>query len=128
MKVQIQQTVEMPVWLYYADVDRLINLDTRAQLAVVSGPFGNGPLPAGQYTLGPAIDIDPTAPENAPFMDGEGNAWFAKLTPTFDTDRSGFGVHPDGNVPGTLGCIGILRDDTTEIRKMFDRYGVLYVV
>lgn len=40
------------------------------------------------------------------------NGWFIPLTPTFSTNRTGFGIHPDGNLPGTKGCIGLQNSDT----------------
>jgi len=46
-------------------------------------------------------------PENDPYTDKSGFGWFARLIPQFETERSGFGIHPDGNVPGTRGCIGL---------------------
>ncbi len=35
------------------------------------------------------------------------NRWFIPIEPQFTTSRDGFGIHPDGNVPGTKGCIGL---------------------
>lgn len=128
MKVQIQQTVEMPVWFYSRGTKELINLDTRSTVEAKSGPFGKGALPPGQYTVEPAKDLDPKDERNKPYRDKLGNAWFARLVPTFETFRAGFGVHPDGNVPGTEGCIGIVAANTLDWRRQFERYGVLYVV
>lgn len=36
--------------------------------------------------------------------------------------RYGLGIHPDGNVPGTEGCIGLLDSDTSDFRGMLDGY------
>lgn len=42
--------------------------------------------------------------------------WVAKLTPQFNTDRTGLLIHPDGNKEGTRGCIGISKkEDDTEV-------------
>lgn len=96
--------------------------------AAVSGPFGKGAAPRGSYRIGPAMAIDPKVESNKGFMDPKGNAWFAPILPDFETDRTGLGIHPDGNVPGTLGCIGIQLEDTTLIRDALKRGGLLYVV
>jgi len=42
---------------------------------------------------------------------GKEFAWVAKLTPQFETDRTGFLIHPDGNKEGTTGCIGISKKE-----------------
>jgi hypothetical protein len=78
-----------------------------------SGPHGKGPAPKGMYQV-----AKPTAlirEGNAAYTDAAGNTWFAGIKPTFPTTRSSFGIHPDGNVPGTLGCIGITEPDTKEV-------------
>lgn len=73
----------------------------------ITGPHGKGALPIGDYTI---------AIRNA--VEGNGlkisyenalteNRWFIPIKPQFNTSRDGFGIHPDGNIPGTLGCIGI---------------------
>ena len=33
--------------------------------------------------------------------------WALELQPQFDTPRTQLLIHADGNVPGTLGCIGL---------------------
>ena len=71
-----------------------------------SGPWGEGPLQNGVYTLGELMTV-PASLSNGAYCDGSGNCWFQKLYPQFNTDRTGLGIHPDGNIPGTLGCIGI---------------------
>lgn len=78
-----------------------------------SGPWGKGPLPCGKYLVEKpvALDVEP----ESPYSDGLGFAWFARLLPQFATERSGFGIHPDGNVPGTKGCIGLMKKDTRPI-------------
>lgn len=40
----------------------------------------------------------------------EGVGFSVDLTPLFSTDRTLLRIHPDGNKPGTAGCIGITRD------------------
>jgi hypothetical protein len=38
-------------------------------------------------------------------------AWSADLTPMFNTGRTALRIQPDGGVPGTEGCIGIMKID-----------------
>ena len=38
-------------------------------------------------------------------------AWSADLNPMFKTGRTALRIHPDGGVPGTEGCIGIINLD-----------------
>jgi len=73
-----------------------------------SGPWGKGKLPAGLYEMGKPTEIAP----NPSYTDAKGFAWWAAITPLFPTERSGFGIHPDGGVRGTLGCLGIALPDT----------------
>ena len=76
--------------------------------SALSGPYGKGPLPKGRYKLGPLIDLNPETC-NSGFRVGKIAFWI-KLYPQFETDRTGLGIHPDGNIKGTLGCIGIHPD------------------
>lgn len=71
----------------------------------VSGPHGNGSLPEGYYDVftDKVVD-DPNM--GAAYCLG-GICFFIPIQPKFETHRYGFGIHPDGNVPGTLGCIGL---------------------
>lgn len=72
----------------------------------VSGPYGLGPLPDGYYDVLTRHVV--TGRMDAPYQDPKtGLAFFIPIQPLFDTSRSGFGIHPDGNTPGTLGCIGL---------------------
>lgn len=73
---------------------------------VISGRWGKGYLPEGLY-------------EAYGFWDESGDAYsykdehdrkigfFIRLEPKFKTDRTQLLIHFDGNVEGTLGCIGI---------------------
>ncbi len=94
--------------------NRLIAPDGRFW-AAVSGPFGKGKLPSWEYLIGKPVEIKSTAAKFDPYRDKSGFAWWCKLKPLFETDRSGFGIHPDGNIPGTLGCVGIKMNDTREV-------------
>jgi len=107
---------------------RLFQLGTDQSWAACSGPYGKGAAPRGEYDLAPPKIIDPTVPENSGFVDPVGNAWFAPLTPQFKTERTSLGVHPDGNVPGTLGCIGIQEKDTKSLMTAIGRGATLYVL
>lgn len=89
---------------------------------IVSGPWGNGSAPRGAYLMEKpvALAVKPGEDEKsiAPFRDPAGFAWFAHLTPLFQTDRTGLGIHPDGNVPGTEGCIGVVMPDTRPVYEV----------
>ena len=74
-------------------------------LPAVSGPYGAGSAPQGMYEVRQPVALK--AEGNQPYQDVDGFCWFAKIMPQFHTERTGLGIHPDGNVPGTLGCIGL---------------------
>ena len=79
-----------------------------SEIPSISGPHGKGPLPKGRYRPGPLIELNPETC-NPGFRVGK-TAFWIKLYPQFETDRTGLGIHPDGNIQGTLGCIGIHPD------------------
>lgn len=70
-----------------------------------------GALMSGQAGLG--VPHDPKYAK-APFAyrDKKGFSWF------FWLGKGDLGIHPDGNVPGTKGCIGIVEADT---RPLFNK-------
>ena len=74
-----------------------------------SGGWGRGPLPSGQYSVGVASKLPDTKP-NLSYR-GQWFPWFVRVTPQFKTIRSALLIHPDGGVPGTLGCIGVQEYD-----------------
>jgi RHS repeat-associated protein len=84
-----------------------------------SGPWGNGAAPEGNYVVSSPISVSSMTNRNnyESYCDPSENCWFAPLTPTFPTTRSGLGVHPDGGVPGTAGCIGVTNTDTTSLEN-----------
>jgi hypothetical protein len=93
------------------------NLSSRA----VSGPFGAGALPLGSYSAPRSMLLDKN---DASYRDGADppNCWMQAILPMFSTDRDDLGVHPDGGVPGTQGCIGL---KVTNTRPWYDSfYGV----
>lgn len=93
------------------------------QWSAISGPWGRGALPSGIYEVSELVDIDPFEPRNAPYKDIKGRAWWMGIYAKFQTDRGGLGIHPDGNVPGTLGCIGV-EGDTEIICSVLRKEGV----
>lgn len=79
----------------------------------ISGPWGKGHLPVGNYKI-KYVRLD----LNEAFK-LQGFGWFAYLEPQFDTDRTELGIHPDGGkYLGTLGCVG-MRFKTQEFNKKF---------
>ena len=80
---------------------------------VVTGGYGKGPIPDGRYTIEVYKAVEGTSTTmKSGFVDPlTGKGWFLPLTPTFSTTRHGFGIHPDGNLPGTKGCVGIQGKD-----------------
>ncbi|BDQ34565.1 DUF2778 domain-containing protein [Pseudodesulfovibrio portus] len=88
--------------------------------AAVSGGFGKGALPPGVYNIiTNAITLE-NIQETQGYCDKHGNCWWVKIAPTFDANgRGGFGIHPDGNKSGTLGCIGLSARDTSEAKGHF---------
>lgn len=93
-----------------------------------SGPWGKGPLPPGRYHLGKPVPIDPREPLNAPYVDAKGNAWWCPITPQFTTTRKSLGLHADGGVSGSLGCIAVTVLNTKPVFEMLHEGDVLIVV
>ena len=80
-----------------------------SQFTAVSGGYGDGSLPNGDYIIDKCYKLADDGNQNAFKRDGE--PWVATLKPKFETDRTGLLIHPDGNITGTLGCIGITEND-----------------
>lgn len=74
---------------------------TEFDVAAVSGPWGNKRLPNGTYNASNLRHRN-----NAAMSCPNGDGWSVDLDPTFPTNRKDLRIHPDGNVPGTEGCIG----------------------
>lgn len=123
--MQIQPPpMDLPIWIVVRpstlkrSTGLLINADNPEERYVIrTGPYGEGELPGGVYLLRTAVALDPKAESSVPFLDSCGLAWWAKLEPTFKTERDGFGIHPDGGVLGTEGCVGAVKKDT---RSLFE--------
>jgi hypothetical protein len=76
----------------------------------ISGPFGHGELPKGLYVVS-RREITPYSSNiGAGYQDQNGKGFFIPIYPQFETFRGQngrLGIHPDGSVKGTKGCIGI---------------------
>jgi len=107
-------------WVYDTDTGTLNQTDNNGNIIdswpAVSGPFFNGQLPPGNYMLprGPTL-VPPEHKNQASYCDPTGNCWWQPVTPNFPTNRNGLGIHPDGNVPGTAGCIGVTNNNTRDL-------------
>jgi len=107
---------------------QLVNTEgTGKSFAARSGPYGKGALPSGRYTLGKPTRLEDDE-RNEPYTDPNGNAWWVPLKPQFQTERKGFGFHPDGNGPGSRGCVVIARNDTLSAYELMKEGDELLVV
>ena len=81
----------------------------------ISGPHGNGALENGDY------DIGRVGPPRNPssFYTLEGVSFTVDLNPTFETERTLLRIHPDGNVPGTAGCVGLSNCSANDLSKFY---------
>ncbi len=77
--------------------------------AVSGGGNTKGTIPLGLYDIKFVSALSDTD-NNAPYKK-EGFPWIARLAPLGYCERTGLAIHPDGNVPGTAGCLGILNKD-----------------
>lgn len=86
----------------------------------VSGPYGKGTLPPGFYDV-KRRHVVSSSTLSEPFRHSEsGRAFFIPIWPRFDTERSGFGIHPDGGVHGTRGCIGLQGSESPRFWSRWD--------
>jgi RHS repeat-associated protein len=76
----------------------------------ISGPWGNGSLENGRYTVNNLRDNRTGSYANF------GVGFSFDINPLFSTGRFDLRVHPDGGPFGTLGCIG-LTGNANELRK-----------
>lgn len=81
-----------------------------ASWPAVTGPYGKGALPVGEYEIRVKhVDVGPHL--STAFEAAGGLRWFIPIVAVGDDHgRGGFGIHPDGNREGTLGCVGIERE------------------
>lgn len=77
-------------------------------------------VPPGKPTRLPRGTYDVTFPQRRthPGMVREGFGFSFNLEPKFPTNRSLIRIHPDGNNPGTQGCIGVM-GTRSELEKMY---------
>lgn len=74
----------------------------------VSGPWKKGALEVGIYTVQRRKVTSLTSAMEKGFLDKKtGKGYFIPITAHVNRGREGLGIHPDGNIPGTEGCIGI---------------------
>lgn len=86
-----------------------------------NGGGGRGFIPGGTYTV---TGREPLAPsDRRPMTIGRVGYKYRVLTnsgnpsipdPRYQQPRSGILIHPDGNVPGTMGCVGIVGDENVQ--------------
>lgn len=89
-----------------------------ASFSAISGGFGKGPLPDGEYTVRRYHVVVGDHLESGYKDEKTGERWFVPLEPDFTVqNRGGFGIHPDGSPKGTLGCIGLSRNDASRFWK-----------
>jgi len=92
-------------------IGRLVVFDLKTMATTtyeaISGKWGKGALPSGlPYKVKQAVRLGHDA--SPAYADKSGMRWWARIEPDgWECDRTGLGIHPDGNLPGTLGCIGI---------------------
>lgn len=94
----------------------------------ISGKYGKGFAPEGKYRAYKVLHENRKAFRQFNF------GWQVPLEPQFKTDRRKLAIHPDGNVKGTLGCIGLDFQSIDEnialfnkFRDYFDKHDILEV-
>ena len=83
--------------------------------SAISGPWQKGVLPNATYTVKKYNVVDTGL--QAGFKSATGKQFFIPLEQPSSIKRSGFGIHPDGNLEGTQGCIGIVGSDADSFWK-----------
>ncbi|MBI5215277.1 MAG: hypothetical protein HY960_05950 [Ignavibacteriae bacterium] len=83
----------------------------------LSGPYRKGKLPEGTY-LGNGLR---ERTDKSAFICPAGG-WSLNLEPMFRTDRTLLRIHPDGNVKGTEGCIGVHCSDSQRLYNSLLNY------
>ena len=92
---------------------KLVFTDSGATFRALSGSRTLLPLPNGAYTV-MNMKIRNKANMALPVKASENGgggmcfpAWSIEVHPLFSSQRTLLRIHPDGNLPGTRGCIGI---------------------
>lgn len=75
-----------------------------------------GALPPGMYQVPQAPRVRSQAEQSGAFCDDKNQCWSQPLTAEFSTQRDLLLIHPDGNVKGTRGCIGLQESDTSQVK------------
>lgn len=88
---------------------------------VITGGYGKGAIPDGMYTIEVyrAVEGDKSSMSSGFVNPLTGRGWFLPLVAKFSTTRHGFGIHPDGNLPGTKGCVGLQGKD---VRRFWSKW------
>jgi hypothetical protein len=86
-----------------------------ASYSAISGPWQKGVLPNGTYTVKKFNVVNKGL--GVSFKSATGKQFFIPLQPPSSIKRSGFGIHQDGNLEGTQGCIGIVGTDADSFWK-----------
>lgn len=81
---------------------------------VTSGGFGKGMLPYGTYVVKVHNVVDKNLGDG--FKIGK-TQFFIPIEIVGNSTRHGLGIHPDGNKPGTQGCIGVQGADAEKFWK-----------
>lgn len=99
---------------------------TRAYFDALSGTlYSKDCLPNGCYITN--TFIYPRSNNKAMIKDGIG--YSINLSPLFETKRVNLRIHPDGNVFGTEGCIGLIGNQSVQksfvnlLRPLYSAYG-----
>lgn len=82
---------------FYGDAGELL-----FEGSAVSGPWGNGALPKGSYSVGNMRDG-----RSGSFACGGNNGYSLDLESRSPINRNLLRIHPDGGTPGTKGCVGV---------------------
>ena len=100
--------------------DGTLRWDSDSYVAM-SGPHGEGTLPVGTYDVKKRdVVTNPDMDKGYCIKDSQGKiCFFIPLKPQFQTHRTGFGIHPDGNVPGSEGCVAL---DESETRSFWAKW------
>ncbi|HEY4108073.1 SpvB/TcaC N-terminal domain-containing protein [Puia sp.] len=95
-----------------------------ASYQAVGGPYGNGAPENGLYKANNVQDRGPASARPNVGMTRDGVGFSMDLNPQFPTGRTLERIHPDGNTPGTKGCIGLQVDAgrLTEFRNTMSSY------
>jgi hypothetical protein len=91
------------------------------EIAFKSGGYGKGQAPKGKYNAHTFMNIGADFP-NADAYSLFGIGFFVHIDSIVSNDRFDLGIHFDGNVPGTLGCIGLQcsnLEDAIKVKNLF---------